>query len=338
MKRGNSTHAGFSLLEVLIALGLSVLLVSSVYAAIDLYYRYNLAGRAEVAGQQLMRGLTRRMSDDIGSVVMTLPQAETTTSDQQAADESSSGSSSSGQGSGSSSGSASNGGGGGASAFGGSTGSTSSSSSSTSSSGGAAAFDNNSEAASATTGVSFAGLEESGPPKLFGLVGTAELLHLSVSQPSRDLSYATVGGESTAEGRSSDLQVITYGLATIDSIMLALMQKDLDAVRPEKGLGRRSRDLFALDSVDETLSGVDLLAPEVTEMSFRYFDGTSWADAWDSQSVGLLPRAVEVTYGVWNPPRRQVGRVDRTQAGTVSRFVHVFHLPLSEPAVTETAP
>lgn len=36
------------------------------------------------------------------------------------------------------------------------------------------------------------------------------------------------------------------------------------------------------------------VVPEVVELEFRYFDGTRWSSWWDSQSMGRLPQAVEL--------------------------------------------
>jgi hypothetical protein len=51
-----------------------------------------------------------------------------------------------------------------------------------------------------------------------------------------------------------------------------------------------------------------MLAPEVKSLQFRYFDGTNWADTWDSTVIGDdtitpigSPRAIEVRIGVLPP-------------------------------------
>lgn len=47
---------------------------------------------------------------------------------------------------------------------------------------------------------------------------------------------------------------------------------------------------------DASSSGqTQVLAPEVTSLSFRYFDGFEWTDSWDSRAMERLPNAVEVT-------------------------------------------
>ena len=40
---------------------------------------------------------------------------------------------------------------------------------------------------------------------------------------------------------------------------------------------------------------VELLAEEVTELRFRYFDGEAWLEQWNGDNLARLPRAVEVS-------------------------------------------
>ncbi len=66
------------------------------------------------------------------------------------------------------------------------------------------------------------------------------------------------------------------------------------------GLVRRTWDraaaLYASDSgatFDPEL-GVELIAPEVQAIEFRYFDGTAWVDSWDTEQNEGLPLAIDV--------------------------------------------
>ncbi|MBM4049376.1 MAG: hypothetical protein FJ279_30130, partial [Planctomycetes bacterium] len=43
---------------------------------------------------------------------------------------------------------------------------------------------------------------------------------------------------------------------------------------------------------------VEDYAPEVKSLNLRYYDGTDWAESWDSTADGVLPLAVEVTIGL----------------------------------------
>ena len=68
---------GFTLLEILLALGLSVVLLLAVAAAIDLYRRMTVAGHDEVSEARLVRAVLRKIESDIRSVVP--PQSQVTT-------------------------------------------------------------------------------------------------------------------------------------------------------------------------------------------------------------------------------------------------------------------
>lgn len=301
-------RSGFTLIEVLIALGLSVMLISAIYASVDLYYRYQTLGRAEIRGQQLMRSLTRMMARDIGSVIQQMPEpVAVTDSSGQAAD---------------------------------AAGATSSTSNSTSSSNSSASlpsgssFDSmaqggNAQNSSSGTASSFMGLVDAGLPVVFGVVGTEELLHLTVSLPSRDLNYRPLAESASPYDRSGDLLIVTFGLTTIDSLSMTLLQKNLKTTRPGVGLGRRTRDLYSPVATDEVLEPQHLIAPEVTELRFRYFDSGEWLDSWDSITMGRLPRAIEADFGFWNPPLMRVGETNSRDPGTVTHVQYIFKVPLS---------
>ncbi len=287
-----SRRNAFTLVEVLIALALSVMLIFAVYSSITMYYRFNIAGRGEIAGQQFLRGLTQRIQKDLEGTILVLPEIEVESSTSSAADELTS---------------------------------------SDSLSGSTGGLNNLNTAGETTTQLGFKGLLEAGIPQVFGLYGNAEMLHLCVSLPTRERSYYSYEDRETGAERISDLQIISYGLLTLDAITMGTMEKELQVSRPDKGLGRRTRDFFATDTVDETLAMEDLIAAEVTELSYLYFDGANWVDSWDSISMGTLPRAVEITFGMWNPPPRQLGQPPTQRAGTVTRVSHLFYLANSSP-------
>ncbi|MCA8995947.1 MAG: prepilin-type N-terminal cleavage/methylation domain-containing protein [Planctomycetaceae bacterium] len=268
-------RAGFSLIEVLIALGLSVLLISAIYAAIDLHFRIQSVGRAEIAGQQLLRSLIRRMSEDVGSIVMYLPE-KTTEEEAAATDDSSSASSSTGD-----------------------------------------------------SALTLGGLEEGENPLNFGLTGTADAMHITVSKPSRDLAYSSLFFEGTG-GRASDTVIISYGLASTGNERFSILETPTG--HPGMGFGRRVMDLFAAETIPNELDSVHVIAPEIVSVSFRYFDGAAWYESWDSLTNGMLPTAVEVTFGFWNdPPPKSSASYEPGQRGTISPYAHRFYVPLSVP-------
>lgn len=293
MQRPNPKHraqrAGFSLIEVLIALALTVLLLSAIYSAVGLHLRFQTAGRGEINKAQLLRAVFRKMDEDFGAIVLFVDQSEEE-------DEASS--------------------------------------------------VENLEATDdvSDTALTVGGLESSGTPLTFGVVGTSEFVHLCVSRPLRDLSYASLTSDSPTGERSNDLLTVTYGLGPIDVTRLIDPTQpkyaDLDpasfASRPKTGFARRSLDLYALDSATDTLAAEDVLAPEISEIRFAYFDGTAWLDSWDSRTIGGLPRAVRVTLGLWQaPPQQQQAGLNSLDSGTVFPVEQIFHIPLAVPLLQE---
>jgi prepilin-type N-terminal cleavage/methylation domain-containing protein len=71
-----------------------------------------------------------------------------------------------------------------------------------------------------------------------------------------------------------------------------------------------------------------ILAPEIKDLSFEYFNGTSWAQVWDSSTLGAdgvtpvgPPRAVAVTLGLVDPT---------DSSGQVKYYRHVIAIPTAD--------
>lgn len=76
----------------------------------------------------------------------------------------------------------------------------------------------------------------------------------------------------------------------------------------------------------------DLVANEVAEIQFRYFDGETWLTSWDSEENGGFPPAVEVT--IVMDPRRMSGGRNYSYGGfdrqAMELYRGVVHLPGAE--------
>ena len=283
------SRSGFSLIEVLIALALTVLLLSAIYSAVGLHLRFQTAGRGQIYEAQLTRAVIRKMDEDFGGVVLFIDQSEEK-------DESSSVEN-------------------------------------------LDQLDDVSDSA-----LTVGGLESAGTPPTFGIVGTADFIHLCVSRPLRDLSYDSIYSESTGSGRSNDLLTVTYGLGPVDFDLLVdpgrPKYSNLPPVsfegRPETGFARRSIDLYAFDAATDVLEADHVIAPTITELQFAYFDGTAWLESWDSRLIGGLPLAVRVTFGLWYaPPKSKEAGYQYTSAGNVRTIDHVFYIPVAVPILAE---
>ena len=68
-RKHRATRRGYTLLEVMLVLLITMVLVTAVGAALNIYLRSVEAGRAEVEQAQLARALLRRIADDLRSAV-----------------------------------------------------------------------------------------------------------------------------------------------------------------------------------------------------------------------------------------------------------------------------
>jgi len=94
---------------------------------------------------------------------------------------------------------------------------------------------------------------------------------------------------------------------------------------------------LAVDEEEEA-SEAQNYAAEVKSLNFRYYDGTDWADSWDSESEGDLPLAVEVTIGLSLKNEDELRGSDASATLSLRRFsttvrLQLAHLTESEEAV-----
>lgn len=78
------------------------------------------------------------------------------------------------------------------------------------------------------------------------------------------------------------------------------------------------------------ISAAQMLAPEVAAINFRYFDGMMWQQVWDSDAVGRLPRAVEVTV-ILAPIQRKPSFFNPAISHSDDSFRTVIMIPASDP-------
>ncbi len=226
---------GFTLLEVILAIGLTTLLMGAIYAAMNTYWTLAVESHDEVERFQIARALLRMVSRDIESVTFT-EQGVVTSDDDSAGD------------------------------------------SSMSSVDDSAAYTD-------------------------GLVGSANDLTLYISRPDRRLSYVSAQQQTSGSDRSSDLVIVRYLMADAQRGGLAAAiagREQQGQFSGPAGLGRVYGDLYGLSNaiivgdVDTQLQASTLLASEVAEIAFRYFDGVEWQPEWDSTDLNMMPLAIEV--------------------------------------------
>lgn len=241
-------RSGFTLIEVMLALGLSAMVLGLLSMAIHVQLRATELGRKGVEEAQLARVILHRIAQDLRGMIRYEPKTEnsqTTTTP------------------------------------------TGSSSTATSTS-------------SATTS----------DPLRPTLVGTLTRLEVDVSHVAGVEQFqqmsAYVEG-STDVARPSDARTVAYFMANESTGIVdlsagarnGLMRRDLD-----RSVTRSASEQGQLDQYEQEL---EPLAPEVTAVEFRYYDGSEWQESWDSQEQESLPLAVEITLMVARKQQRVTG-------------------------------
>ena len=269
------TTAGFTLLEMLLALGLAGLLMVAISGAITLYARAQTAGREQAQQAQLVRTLLRQIELDLRSVTFTPPEPEATEAEGQVAEGAAEELDAAGE----------------------------EQSFSIQQPTDALQSASDGLVGDATQIV----LHLSRPPRVDEITAPAT----SDTAGFTTGTAATASGAATG----SDLRSVAWFLATAGAGGLAGAVAEQAQAEPGPasfssatsggtGLARLNGDRLAMQSADATgnlslLAGqTRVLAPEVNLLGFRYFDGVDWLDTWNSVEQGRLPLAVEITLGL----------------------------------------
>ncbi len=173
------------------------------------------------------------------------------------------------------------------------------------------------------------------PPPVVGVYGNRYELQIDISRlPRIDEYSATVSADGEVRNIPSDVKTVTWYLITgprnysgldttnpgaapemeTTSSMFGSVggtrpmssqpeQIDPRTGLPYRGLVRRELDraVTAWAATNGELPEIvlgEVLAPEVTQLEFRYFDGTQWLEEWDSEEIGGIPLAVEIAIAV----------------------------------------
>lgn len=270
-------RSAFTLLEMLLALGLSAVVIGAIAMAVDIHWRVLDAGRRDVEEAQLARAILCRMADDIRGAVQYDPQQAEKLLGQVVPSPTDAGSL--------------------ASAAGLNTAEVQSAMSEMG--------DSSPEDPSSWV-----------PPSIPALYGTTDVLQVDVSRlPRLDQISAAVEADplSPLAQHLTDVQSIAYYLGDAG---IASSSEPANGSLPAPsgtasrgGLFRRQLDraITAWAAEQGTLSNVDTnlepIAPEVVRLEFSYYDGSSWYSEWDSVGAGGLPTAVEIAIALRRPPK-----------------------------------
>lgn len=176
-----------------------------------------------------------------------------------------------------------------------------------------------------------------------GLIGNQFQIQMDLSRLPRLEEYVAYLDEDTSDidDVPSDLKTVAYFVQPPGTgVQDTLTQLDPSAsLEGSGGMVRRTLDRAA--TVEAANNGNlallnqtgELLAPEVASIEFSYWDGLTWQLEWSSDDYGELPLAVQVTIAL-NDPNSDL---DSTLAtGEAPRtFTHIVRLPLAQPIEEE---
>jgi len=295
-------HSGFTLLEVLLALGLTVVTLGLVTMSINSTLKLIDAGQSRTERDQLARAILTKIAGDIRSTFRYQP---FDASGMMSAKVSSS---SKGGQSGGSGGAKGGGGGGGGQPAGGNAAANPSSTVSTGSSDASATADASSaSSAGGTTSTSYPGLYGD----QYGLqIDVARLPRLD-EYAFADTSCATGTPTDTSSTTAiSDVKTVAYYVtgpqaqaSTVVSTASGQSSEDSGLVRAETDRGALQYSAVQSGSTATTTQAGSLVAPEVVALEFQYFDGSNWQTSWDTTQGNGLPQLIKISLALSNPSR-----------------------------------
>ena len=314
--RRGSARSGFTLLELLLSLGLTVVLLGVVFTALDLHWRFTLTGHEEVARGQVARAVFTRMAADIRSVVYR-PESQSsvssTSSDSTSTDTQSDGSTSTGT-----------------------TGTGTAATGTPIGSGTATGSANSSTSPTKKDPTELTTPSDAYSGGSLGVFGDSEMLVMHVSRPDRR-SRGT-NDVSVNPNSASDLKSVSYFLAgsstgTLPTFLPPGSGGNGDSAA--SGLTRTSADRLTLVQAGENIelataaSTSELLADEIETLSFEYHDGFEWLTSWDSQEEGRLPNAIGISISFKAPSGPAGSFVRRGASEMTDRYRIVITLPVA---------
>ncbi len=258
--------AGFTLIEVLVALAMALLLLTAVYSAIDMHWRFESAGQLELQRGQVARAVYGRLSIDIRSVQFVAPDPEEAeleddeSDDGELVDDEDIDD----------------------------------------------LFQMQSLGVIGTSTRLTLHVNKPVPPRSFAFDEADEAIELMESeQRSVTWFLADLGGgelEGMSAARFSDDQAIVasgliLGVSPQDG-PLGLARSEVDRLTGSFDEPAESESSLA--------EAAEFLAPEINSLSFRYFDGIDWQEEWDSLERGAIPAAIEIVIGFVPPDPEDV--------------------------------
>jgi prepilin-type N-terminal cleavage/methylation domain-containing protein len=281
----------FSLIEVIVALALSVVLISAIYGAISLHWRYETLGRERIDRAQVSLAILRKMSEDVGSVMFSVPKVEESedSSTSETATESV-------------------------------TTTTEGSTDSTATA-----------AVEAPVSLGIVGTADSlqldlSQPQVQDFVTVVDpsapsTTPLPIQSEMVRVTWALVRPKRSLDPDATGLQSLIANPALARDVTDRLQESVPDD----------TASALSTTSTATEIPESSILAREVVALQFRYYDGYSWVSEWDSTEKGRLPRAVEVSMGFLNQEYKPAGSLNLPGSASMTTIKHVIQVPASTP-------
>lgn len=168
------------------------------------------------------------------------------------------------------------------------------------------------------------------------LFGDERSLALDISRlPRIDQYNSIIAGDNPGEQTPSDVKTLAYFFSNANPSNNGEVQFSSVA---SGGLYRRQVDrAVASHAGDSGLVATpdgnsELVASEVADIRFRYFDGENWQSQWDSEENGGFPTAIEFILVI--DPTRSTSGADYLYNGfdsaVMEQYRSVVHLPAAE--------
>ena len=170
-------------------------------------------------------------------------------------------------------------------------------------------------------------------PALFGDEGS---IALDISRlPRMDQYNSIIAGDNSEEQTPSDVKTMAYFFSDAnpsnkDGIQFSSVASGgLYRRQIDRAVASHAGDAGLVISPDDNS---DLIASEVAEIRFRYFNGEDWQSEWNSEERGGFPTAIEIIL-VIDPTRSTSGqdyRYNGFDSAVMEQYRSVVHLPAAE--------
>ena len=278
--RYNHRRTAFSLLEVLLALGLSVIVVGAIGMAMRLHMTTLARQQAEIESRQVARSLIMMINNDVRAGIQYRAQDFSALDNLVISEQMAAG------------------------IFGAMSEDANADNDEAAAAGAAQAAAAGGAGAAQAGGEGEGGEEESAIMEECAscrptFIGTPTSISIDISHlPRVDEYNPLIAAITNNESTPSDVKSVAYfvDLNGPDTQQNQFQQR---AQKASGGLYRRQIDRAVAAFRQEEASLIiddyaQLVAPEVAEISLRYFDGEQWVAEWDSEEAGGFPPAVEV--------------------------------------------